>query len=344
MWSLLTAAVVASSPMFLKPPSLHTVSATGVTVDYEASAPVERQLTVTGPGAPKVPAGQAAARHTVAITGLSPNSEYRYEVKLGEGVSRGSFWTAPATGAATPFTFAVVGDSRDHGHWARLSAAILEKAPRFVLDTGDNVNRGDADDWRDYFVAGQTLFAHAPVFATRGNHDGPVLYPAYNPSPPGAGPSAYAFDYGNARFVTFDSNEGEEPTQRTFVERALGLGGKGPLFVFQHHPLFSCGAHGSSVTLQTAYRSLFEQRHVAVDFAGHDHDLILWKPLGGVRYVVSGGGGTAVYPLLGCEGQPFAKQGYGFVLVKVDGARWSLTFFDDQGIELHTARADSTSP
>jgi hypothetical protein len=255
-------------------------------------------------------------------------------------MARGAFWTAPARDDKGAFTFAVVGDSRSHLQWAQMAAAILQKAPRFVIDTGDNVNRGDAADWRDFYVAGQTLFTQTPVFATRGNHDGLEGYAEYNPWPPGGlGPSAYAFTYGNAAFVTFDSNFPDEPRQRAFVERALGALTGGPLFVFQHHPLFSCGRHGSSRELQQAYQPLLEHYRVTADFAGHDHDLIEWQLLGGVRYVVSGGGGTSPYSLSGCDGQPFAKEGYGFVIVKVEGASVSMTYFDERGVEVHQSPA-----
>jgi hypothetical protein len=335
LWALVSTA--AGPARVVKPVSLHAISATSVGIDWETDQPVAVSVALTGPKAPAEGTGKPATHHLVAVQGLQPGTQYRYECRAGVDVmARGAFWTAPARDDKAPFTFAVVGDARNHAQWARTAAAILEKGPRFLVDTGDSVNRGDGADWRDYYTAAQTLFAQMPVFATRGNHDGPDGYAEYNPWPPGGlGPSAYAFTYGNAAFVTLDSNFPDDARQRTYVERALGALTGGPLFVFQHHPLFSCGRHGSSPELQEAYKPLFERYRVTADFAGHDHDLIEWLPLGGVRYVVSGGGGTSAYSLSGCEGLPFAKEGYGFVIVKVEGAAVSMTFFDERGIEVH---------
>jgi hypothetical protein len=163
------------------------------------------------------------------------------------------------------------------------------------------------------------------------------LYATYDPAPtPALGPSTYAFTYGSAGFIAFDSNRADDAAQREFVARALRALSGGPLFVFQHHPLYSCGTHGSSPVLQKQYGALFEQAHVTFDFAGHDHDLLLWKPLGGVHYAVSGGGGAPPYAISGCEG-PFARQGFGFLLVNVQGARVNAAFFDEHGVQLYVA-------
>jgi hypothetical protein len=339
MLAILSALVsTAAGPAHLvKPVSLHAISATSVGIDWETEEAVAVTVAVSGPKSSMEVAGKAATHHLVPLQGLLPGTQYRYECRAGADVlARGSFWTAPGRDDKGPFTFAVVGDARNHGQWARMAAAILEKGPRFVVDTGDSVNRGDAADWRDYYTAARGLFAQTPVFATRGNHDGLEGYAEYNPWPPGGlGPSVYAFTYGNAAFVTLDSNFPDDARQRGYVEKALAALTGGPLFVFQHHPLYSCGRHGSSPELQEAYRPLFERYRVTADFAGHDHDLIEWKPLGGVRYVVSGGGGTTPYSLEGCDGLPFAKEGHGFVIVKVEGAAVSMSFFDERGIDVH---------
>ncbi|MBS2030559.1 MAG: metallophosphoesterase [Deltaproteobacteria bacterium] len=270
----------------------------------------------------------------------------RFQLEADGASASGRIPRLPVEGAKTPFTFAVVGDARDHAKWAELARSIAEKQPRFVIDTGDNVESDKPADWRDYYVAGQSLFANVPVFAARGNHDSGGTYAEYNPAPStGIGPSTYAFTYGNAGFLALDSNDATNPKQLDFAAKALNAMSGGPLFVFQHHPLYSCGTHGNSEKMQTAFQSLFEKAHVTVDFAGHDHDLIEWKPVNGVRYVVSGGGGTVTYPLFHCDGQPFAKQSFGFVLVTVEGPKVSMKFFDEHGIELHaTPPFDALGP
>jgi hypothetical protein len=320
---------------FSKQVSLHRVGPTSVTFDVEFPAATEVTVTLTGPGAPAALHGAAATHHRVAAEGLKPASAYHYELKAGAARASGTFWTAPPPGDPTPFSFAVLGDSRDHPVWAGIAAQVLKKAPRFALLTGDAVNREDPDDWREFYAAGHALFADVPLFSARGNHDAPGLFALYNPSPEGPGPSTYAFTWGNATFLALDSNTPEEPTQRAFAEKSLAGDAQGPRFVFQHHPLYSCGRHGPSAPMQQAFGALFEHAGVAVDFAGHDHDLIEWQPVGGVHYLVSGGAGSTLYALKGCEGQPFAASSFGFAIVEVAGAKVSWTFYDGVGAALH---------
>src|SRR5258708_894044 len=97
---------------FAKPPSLHAVTASSITIDWETATPEEGRVTLFGPGLDGGTASAAPARHpAIAVSGLRPNTEYQYQVQGGALTSRGSFWTAPAPGSTAPFTFAVVGDS-----------------------------------------------------------------------------------------------------------------------------------------------------------------------------------------------------------------------------------------
>jgi hypothetical protein len=87
--------------------------------------------------------------------------------------------------------------------------------------------------------------------------------------------------------------------------------------------------------VQEAWAPLFSQAHVTIDFAGHDHDLIDWGVVEGVHYTVSGGGGTILYPLVGCH-SPFALSSYGFVLVEVAQGQVTERFYDSLGAPLFT--------
>lgn len=317
-----------------KPPSLHAVTDTSVVLD----ARIQRQGELPyrfdavdggGGGGPDLQVPQP-------LQGLSPDTRYTFAIGTRKDALRGSFTTAPRPGSTTPFTFAVVGDSRDHGKWAEVAHAIAQAQPRFVLTTGDNVEDPSSErDWSDYYRAGAELFATVPVFAVMGNHDVGPLYARFNPAPrSSSGTSDYfSFTYGNAAFVAVDSNH-LDAKQRAWLAAELARLSGGPLFVFQHHPLYSCGRHGSSGALQEALQPLFEQAQVTAHFSGHDHDLIAWKPVHGVRYFVSGGGGTQLYGLARCEDAAFDRQGYGFLLVTVSGAQVTARFLDAHGIEL----------
>jgi hypothetical protein len=183
------------------------------------------------------------------------------------------------------------------------------------------------------------MFANLPVFAAQGNHDTGSNYSVYNLAPTSSSNSDlyYAFVYGNAGFVAINTNS-SSGTMNTWVQNALTTLSGGPLFAFHHHPLYSCGSHGSSTSLQSTYQTIFENAKLTTDFTGHDHDLIYWSTITGVRYVVSGGGGTSLYALSGCQG-PYSSSGYGFMLVDINGQSVTQTFYDQNGTQLYTTGA-----
>jgi hypothetical protein len=341
MIGLLLVTVLGELQLVQKPPSLHALSDTSVVLDARITRQGDLHFeyeSVTGKG-------QGTLAEPQRIDALTPDTAYTFSIGTPKDAIRGSFTTAPKPGSTRPFTFAVVGDSRDHGKWAELAHTIALSRPRFVLTTGDYVEDPRSEkDWNDYYRAGAELFDAVPVYAVMGNHDVGPLYDRYNPAPRSTSGSSdfYSFTFGNAAFVAVDTNHLDE-AQRAWLSRELPRLSGGPLFVFAHHPLYSCGTHGSSGQLQEALQPLFEQAHVTASFAGHDHDLIAWKPVHGVRYFVSGGGGTHLYDLHHCEDATFSRAGYGFMLVTVSGAQITARFLDEHGVELSKSSFSAAS-
>ncbi len=332
---------------FTKVVSLHSVTRSSIVVFFMTDVAVAATVQFgTGSLSQSVTESSPVTRHVVTLSGLSADTSYQYKVIAGTASSTGTFMTA-FDGATSPkaFTFAVVGDARAHTEWAVVSAAILAKNPRFVVQTGDNNDSsGSATNWEDYYLKGQSLFANIPVFAAEGNHDTGSNFSVYNIAPQSSSASDiyFAFAYGNAGFVAIDTNSATS-TSQSWVKNALAKMSGGPLFAFHHHPLYSCGSHGSSSSLQSTYQASFESSKLTADFTGHDHDLIYWAPVNGVRYVVSGGGGTGLYGLSGCQG-PFAQQKYGFMLVTVNGANITQAFYDDKGVQLFSESFAAAGP
>jgi hypothetical protein len=326
---------------FTKVVSLHAVTRNSIviffltdlpvaaSVDYGVASAVEQTTTET----------QAGTRHVITLTGLTPDTRYRYAVRAGAASSFGTFTTAfDYSTTPRPFSFAVVGDARGHGTWKTISNSILARDPRFIVQTGDNNDSwGSAKNWENYYTAGKELFANVPVYAAQGNHDTGSNYSVYNLAPQSSSSSDlyYAFVYGNAGFVAINTN-GSSRTMTAWVKGALERLKGGPLFAFQHHPLYSCGSHGSSTSLQRTFQEMFEKNGVTTNYTGHDHALIVWKAINGVRYVVSGGGGAGLYSLSGCEG-PYAQSKFGFMMVDVNGQSINETLYDQNGVQLYSS-------
>ena len=76
---------------------------------------------------------------------------------------------------------------------------------------------------------------------------------------------------------------------------------------------------------------LFEQYGVDVVFNGHRHNYERNK-VNGVTYVVTGGGGAPLYPMLEQEPTQVAfALAYHFVLLEIDGQRLKATVISSAG-------------
>jgi hypothetical protein len=73
-------------------------------------------------------------------------------------------------------------------------------------------------------------------------------------------------------------------------------------------------------------------RHqVDLVFSGHDHDYERTVPIGGVIYVVSGGGGKDLYEAGRSEWTAFSRSVRHAVLVRIDGRSLSLEAIEPDG-------------
>jgi len=230
----------------------------------------------------------------------------------------------------------------------RIKARAATSNPiRFVLSSGDAIYRGaDAERWGVYtpIVEQLTRTAGVPFFLSVGNHDVTGMPPG-DPGravglhhtltvmskliPPEGSPRrlngypTYAFGYGNAFFIAFDSNIAADPIQLAWVTAQLEHLDRTRypnVFAFFHHPIFTTGPHGGmqppgpdgqrlpdrvepgSLALRTLYAPLFRKHHVRMTIAGHDHLFDHWVEHyvdGGKEYrrddVVTGGGGAPIY-------------------------------------------------
>ncbi|HEX3646533.1 MAG TPA: metallophosphoesterase [Vicinamibacterales bacterium] len=225
---------------------------------------------------------------------------------------------------------------------------------RFVLQSGDAVLRGQtATMWNVSFspiIERLTKGANLPYFFSVGNHDVTTMPPG-DPQralglhntltamsklmPPEGSPRrlsgypTYAFGYGNAFFIGFDSNIASDAVQLAWVTDQLEHLDRGRyhhVIAFFHHPPFSSGPHGGAsgtpiagtgqklpdrlepqtIAIRTMYVPLFRKHHVAMMVAGHDHlyDHFVEHYLDhGVTYrmdaLVTGGGGAPIYSYVG---------------------------------------------
>ena len=194
----------------------------------------------------QVDLGAAVTDHTVNITGLSPYSEYYYAVSDGNTVLAGAddnhrFRTSPVIGTEQPIRAWVIGDfGKGNEKQMDVKDAFLnhigDDMPDMWLWLGDNAYEEGTDEEFTNKVFGTEfgygeIFPRMPFMPTPGNHDyGSVLNILTGADPQthdgpyydivdvptngeiGGVPSGYelyySFDYGNAHFVSMNSEIG----------------------------------------------------------------------------------------------------------------------------------------
>ncbi len=208
------------------------------------------------------------------------------------------------------FSFVVLGDNRSGDETYRsLIAGIMERRPAFVVNTGDQIaTPGNQDQWAAFWELSKPVTV--PYFLTVGNHDvnsieSEAVYKDQVDLP--GNELYYSFRAGRALFIVLDSHlTGEQKRitggQFTWLANVLEQAGKGPIFVFLHHPLYPVkgrGRHyGNSLDRypddRDRLQALLKKHGVTAVFAGHEH-LYLRRTVEGLRHIITGGGGAPLY-------------------------------------------------
>ena len=290
---------------------------------------------------------QVGRRHAVTLPGLSPASTYYYQVTEPDGASEmARFHTAPE-GEDSRFAFAVIGDS-GRGRKNQLAvAALLERLkPDLMLHTGDVVYPSGEERHYDrrFFVPYGRLLKEVPIFPVLGNHDlergngAAYLNNFHLPrnDPRGTG-RYYSFDWGNAHFVALncelyhEDSSGNPEEQKAWLERDLRETHQPWKIVYFHRPIYSSSKHGSDERIREDLEPVLIRQGVDLVFSGHDHAYERTRPISGVTYVLSGGGGKGLYPAGRSEWTAFSKSTHHAVVVRIDGERLSLEAVEPDG-------------
>ena len=219
--------------------------------------------------------------------------------------------------AGESYRFAVIGDAepgrfwiwrrlfnRDQDSFWRMLPRADRSGADFIMQLGDMVSRGVLRNFRAFFKRLGAAAPSTPYLTMIGNHDrhkphgqsNSVVYRAL------FGETNYAFDRGGRRFVVLDNSAGGVTPEQLAWLRTL-LSADKPAVVFAHMPpaplgeWTDFGRKGSGGFRRGAneFMRLMSERKVARVYVGHVHGLGVLER-GGVRYVLSGGGGSPLFP------------------------------------------------
>ena len=282
-----SASALADPPRMVKGPYLQDLAPTSITVMWQLDAPASARVVVDGPGGARAVDVAPARIGEATVDHLAPSSRYRYRVEIAGQRWDGELSTAPPLGADVPFSFVVMGDTRNgvDAH-RRVIERMAQDVPDFVVGTGDMVDDGAREDqWQQFFEVERQLMRDNVFFPAVGNHDRQGrgrtadAYRALFSVPDNGGDTEryYAFSYAQARFLVLDSNENSFALtdQTAWLERELAAARQDPrvhhIFTVMHHPAYSISLHGGSQDLRERWAPLFEKYQVSAVFSGHDH-------------------------------------------------------------------------
>lgn len=339
-----------------------------------------------------VPNGEARM-HEAYVCGLKPATTYYYRVGGGpEGKEVWSdvlsFTTTPSD-PATPITIGLTGDSRGQDNEAyrliqrRFSLANVNLA----LFSGDMINfSGDQLEWEKWLdlawkdtdgaplTLGQklTLYAH-------GNHEnyttlffGNLVMPQEPDAFPGLGELFYSVDVGPVHIVVVDDLAiaypdlvpGFQETLKEWLRADLEAANENRasvpwIITMHHHSEYSSSNHGTDadvLRVREFFVPIWDEFHVDMNVAGHDHNYERTKPISGPAmtptvhdafadgtvYVVCAGAGADAYSA-GMSDFTAVSRDY-----KTGGALGFYGFLnaDKSSLKLttHELRADGSDP
>jgi hypothetical protein len=174
-------------PTIVEGPLVNLLEPTGSTISFETQVPVLTCIEVNGKTFSDAEAG---LHHEIALTGLTPETTYKYIVHYGDRTDTHSFRTAPVQGSRKPFSFAFVADNRsvkaggerEFGEVnyqttrAGMASAVMHNISFMQAlggnTTGNNLSvSGHVLEHANWKRALEPFWASTPVYATMGNHE-----------------------------------------------------------------------------------------------------------------------------------------------------------------------------
>ena len=256
------------------------------------------------------------------LSGLQAGTSYRYQiVQDGQVLAADPVQNSFHTPDSGDFSFLVMGDSGTDSpeQTTLLQQMIAETNVSKVIHVGDLAYMSGtfAQFESNYFALYAPLMSRLPFYTAPGNHeyvtDSAAPYLAVHAAPVCGVPSQdvgryYSFDWGDAHFVSIDSNllnSDGGARMLGWLDADLAATKKYWKIAYVHHPPYPTGAHlGDPLCVLVAenVNPIVERHGVQLLLAGHEHGYERSFPLRGgqkadaslpsTTYLITGGGGA----------------------------------------------------
>ena len=252
--------------------------------------------------------------------------------------------------AATPASVRVLavadtgsGNARQRAVADQMAAVHRRKPVDLVLLAGDNIYPdGDLKQVEATFLTPYRalLKAGVPFHAALGNHDirtgngdPQVAYPPF-----GMGGRWYRLRRGPVEFFVIDTNVNAPwQHQKPWLRKALASSTAPWKVVVGHHPLYSSGFYGNDPQAIARLTPLFRQYGVQLYINGHDHHYERSRPIDGTTYLIVGGGGASLRPVVPDVHSARALSVYSFAELTATSQELKLVGWDEKGRQIDSA-------
>jgi 3',5'-cyclic AMP phosphodiesterase CpdA len=250
--------------------------------------------------------------------------------------------TPPSAGEGGRLRFLAVadsgsGDANQRAVGQRMAAVHQRQAVDLVLLGGDNIYpSGDLALVESTFLRpyAELLKARVPFHAVLGNHDIRTANgePQVSYAPFGMKGRYYALRRGPVEFFLLDTN-GNADWQRqiSWLRGALARSRAPWKVVVGHHPIYSSGFYGNDPHLAAKLTGLMQRHGVQLYINGHDHNYERSKPLDGITYLVVGGGGASLRPVISTAQTAKAASVFSFAELEAGPKELKLWAWDRNG-------------
>ena len=232
------------------------------------------------------------------------------------------------------------GDANQRAVGQQMAAVHRRRPVDLVVLGGDNIYpSGDmalieATFRRPY---ADLLAAGVPFHAVLGNHDirtangDPQV--AYKPF--GMQGRFYNLRRGPVEFFLLDTN-GKADWQRqvSWLRSVLARSSAPWKVVVGHHPIYSSGFYGNDPGLQAKLAGLMRKHGVQLYINGHEHNYERSVPIDGITYLVVGGGGASLRPVIPTAQSATASSVFSFAELEATPRELTITAWDKNGRQI----------
>jgi hypothetical protein len=357
---------------------------TQMIVGFNSTAPITKadvvatslrgDHSVTAPATLQTVRGSTARYARCALTGLHPDTAYRYTVRVdGQQVSSAMFTTAAPEG---PFRFTAFGDQGVGARAVAVLNTLQRLSPRVHLVAGDlcyadssgQGGPGDVFDptrWDEWLDQNDPVGSHLPWMIAPGNHEmepgfanhgyaGWLSRVAIGGTSPLAVPVASTFRHSCVGFVGLDSNDVsyEIPANRgwtqgqqtSWLDSTLAALRADPtidfIVAYMHaSPYSTSDAHGCEGGIRESWVPLFDKYQVDLVISGHNHCYERTLPLRTGTVTAHATGATAAAPQI-----TDSELGTTYITAGGGGQVLAPGFYPGGLTRVSTLRADDLEP